>query len=425
MKQSTVRLLLFVVLFGVGAPAPAEDSAEAAKPSLTVWRSEQERSAVESVGSNIFRTIPISEWVGERFVFLPQQSMFHKYGYQLIFKTDQTIGSLPYREYVGRIVKVTSVSRSSAVSGSWHVELTMEDSGEKLKALAVLNRIKGLGPVADLENARAHYKGKTLWLQNSTIQALRAADDEIAILGVDASKPITVVDVVSSWNDEAPVRFIIQTADGTKGFRDVSMSGTNVSESLRRYHRFDFEFSATATPDDRTSFPSRYPLPPQASATSKPSDVLGWQDARWGMTEEDIVRTFGSAVQRLPQKELFRNAYVDQIIPNFTVNGEVYTVRFQMDPRTKRLIQIMIRLDQMESSSSRADAFFGLEELLKQKYGAPAYKKEETQHVISLERRWIFPTTTILLHYSFIRSISASTLTISYVPSNTGDVNKL
>jgi hypothetical protein len=153
--------------------------------------------------------------------------------------------------------------------------------------------------------------------------------------------------------------------------------------------------------------------------------VLGWQDARWGMTEDDLVRTFGSSLQRLPKRELFQGAYVDQVIPNFILNGEVFTVRFQMDPRTKRLIQILIRLDQMDSSSSRSDAFFSVEELLQQKYGAPTYKKDETEHLISLDRRWVYPTTTIELHYSFIRSISASTLTISYFPSNISDANKL
>ncbi|HEU0144469.1 MAG TPA: hypothetical protein VFQ47_06770, partial [Nitrososphaera sp.] len=343
------------------------------------------------------------------------------------YKANQTIGSLPYNEYVGRIARVTKVIPSSTgVSGSWNLELMLEDTGEKIKALAVSNTVKGIALIADIENARARYMGKTLWLQNSAIQTFKAGSDEVEFVSLDTSKPIKVIDVVASWSDEAPVRFIVQTGEGKKGFRDVSMSGTNVSDTLRKYNKFEDEFLTVEPQENRTDSFTRIPKPsPQLPPTSKQNDVLGWQDARWGMTEADIVRTFGSSLKKLPKRDLYKNAYVDYVIPDLKLNRENFTVHLQMDAKTNRLVQILIRLDQMESDSPRNDAFLGLEELLSQKYGTPSYKKDEMEYLILRTRQWTFSTTIIELSYSYVKSISSSTLTIRYFPASASDANKL
>lgn len=154
-------------------------------------------------------------------------------------------------------------------------------------------------------------------------------------------------------------------------------------------------------------------------------DILGWQDARWGMTEADIVKTFSASLKKLPKRALYKNVYVDYVITDLKLNRENFTVHFQMDTKTNRLAQLLIRLDQMKSDSPRNDAFLGLEELLSQKYGTPSYKRDEMEYLISRTRQWTFPTTTIELSYGYIRSISSSLLTIRYFQASSSDTNKL
>ena len=51
-----------------------------------------------------------------------------------------------------------------------------------------------------------------------------------------------VVDIRPGWSSNAPVRFILKTADGRLGFRDVHTTGTNVPEAQRQRHAFGRAF---------------------------------------------------------------------------------------------------------------------------------------------------------------------------------------
>jgi len=172
---------------------------------------------------------------------------------------------------------------------------------------------------------------------------------------------------------------------------------------------------------------ARVPKPvPESLRTPKQKDVLGWQDARWGMTDADIVKTFGASLKKLPQRKFLTHWYEDYIIPNFKLNLENFTVHFQMDPQTNRLTQILITFDQEVSISPRNDVFLGLEELLTQKYGAPGFKKDETErYILSRSREWMFPTTIIELSYSYHKTISVNSLCIRYFPAGATEANKL
>ena len=381
-----------------------------------------------------FKTRSISDWVGERFIFQPQEKGLQKFGYPLIYKANQTIGVLPYDEYVGRIAKVTKVTPSpTGINGSWIVDLVLEDTSERIKANAVLNQIKRIAPVADIENARVRYIGKTLWLQNSPLRCFKKNGAGVESISVDTSKPVKVIDVVASWENDAPVRFIVQTGDGQKGFVDVSMSGTNVSDILRKHSKFEVQF-LTEKPQINSSygFGNIPNTSSQSSVTLKQNDVLGWQGSRWGMTEMDIVRTFGASLKKLSKRNLYKNRYVDYVIPNLNLNKEIFTVHFQMDARTNRLIQILISLDQRESDSPRNDIFLGLEEILSQKYGTPSYKKDKEDKIGSFltirERQWSFPSTIIELNYDYSKNyngIFSIDVTIRYFPASLSDANKL
>jgi hypothetical protein len=158
-----------------------------------------------------------------------------------------------------------------------------------------------------------------------------------------------------------------------------------------------------------------------ASCYAQSKDVLGWQDARWGMSEQDIVRVFSPKLKKLPKKEVFLGLHVDYVIPDFGLEGGIFTVFFQMDDATNKLSQILIRLNEQESRVPREQLFNRLGSLLSHEYGSPNYTKDERYSYefkgIDLSRRWKFSTTTIELGYGWDSQIYASLLTIRYFPS--------
>lgn len=146
-------------------------------------------------------------------------------------------------------------------------------------------------------------------------------------------------------------------------------------------------------------------------------DVLGWKDARWGMTADDLIRTFGQALQKLPHRTRYKNAFVEYVIPHVTLNQASFTVHFQMDTDTHHLNHIFMRLNTTASSAPSDDAFFGCEQLLIQQYGTPhAHKDVLRLEYLSRSRQWLFPTTIIELSYAKIRPFSS--LTITYSPAS-------
>ncbi len=197
------------------------------------------REEAESRNQNSFPTRPVIKWVGERFVFLPIDC---EYGYMSVYSTkDRLLNYLPYREYVGRMAKVTKVEPSA-----YDIELVLEDTGEKVYGTVSYGVIKDLALVADIENARALYVGKTLWTEETvhtcTAQGYieRTGEEELNTpLGFF---PVKVINVVAGWDAEKPVRFVVQLPSGKEGYIDVQTSDTNISESLTYRTRFEEVF---------------------------------------------------------------------------------------------------------------------------------------------------------------------------------------
>ena len=173
-----------------------------------------------------FITRPINDWVGRRFIFLPQRKTFQKFGYQGVHKPGNAQKSLPYDQYknqIGRVARVTPFAHGH------YVELAIEGTQEKVVAEAYSDTVRGLGPLDDLERARTKYKGKTLW----TREMLNTYNEDLDELGVSISTrymPVRVLDVVLGWDSHQPVRFLLQTEAGFEVFIDVHMTDTNVPD---------------------------------------------------------------------------------------------------------------------------------------------------------------------------------------------------
>lgn len=191
---------------------------------------------------DLFPTRPVSEWVGERFIFLQQTKGFHKYGYTSVRTTKDRLGSeLAYHQFVGKTAKVTKLVHSSLKVDYelWDMELVVEDTGKKVYADVSSGVVENIALVADIENARALYMDKTLWTKE-TVNTYNEATGEESYLDTPLGYfPVRVVDVVAGFDTEKPIRFIVRIPSGKEGYLDVHMSDTNIAESLRKYDKFE------------------------------------------------------------------------------------------------------------------------------------------------------------------------------------------
>jgi len=156
---------------------------------------------------------------------------------------------------------------------------------------------------------------------------------------------------------------------------------------------------------------------------SQPKDVLGWQDARWGMSDSDIAATFGIKLQKQRETTLYGyNGTLSYILPGIKLNGQEFSAYFQMAAATDTLKGVYVVLDQRRSQVPREDVFNALESSLTLKYGPPHRKKDERPtktpiEFVSLSRTWKFPTTTVGLSCQW-NSDNSSQVVIHYFPSN-------
>jgi len=185
---------------------------------------------------------PISKWIGERFIFLPKPKSVQEYGYQSFD------GTPSYRRYVGRIAKVVSVEENRSLP---KVYFKMEDTGEELSATVYTQSISGIGPLADIDSARARWLNTTLWYKGKELVFYNEQTERFGSVKIKRYSPVKIVDIVAGWYEHAPIRFIVQSPSGDEGYVDINLSGTNVSDILRKYSKFEDDFF---TEDPRKTF---------------------------------------------------------------------------------------------------------------------------------------------------------------------------
>lgn len=138
-------------------------------------------------------------------------------------------------------------------------------------------------------------------------------------------------------------------------------------------------------------------------------DVKGWREAKWGMTEDEIIKAFKGEAIHLEKIEDWPDFYAPVGINDFMIEGEPYKVRFLMSKSKKVLQQVSIFAE---------GGFFNLrykklEQLLTEKYGAPSFKNvSDDKSTVA----WNFPFTIIELTYMNIKSIKFENLSLIFRP---------
>jgi hypothetical protein len=192
----------------------------------------------------LFPFHPITEWVGQRFIFLPGPKASAESNYE------DFLNKALRKQYQGRTAKVISVSE---LGGRVTIDFEMEDNQERLRARTLPNKetIKGMTLVDDLENARKQWAGKTVWCKQMMLATYDEQSDVAGNIRIKRYSPLKVVEVVPGWDEEKPVRFVLESTDGKRGFLDLNLSGTNVFQEVRHLHRFE---NCLLTEDPRRAY---------------------------------------------------------------------------------------------------------------------------------------------------------------------------
>ena len=238
---------------------------------------EAPRKTAAPPAATLFPFHPMAEWQDRRFIFLSCPKGSSDTAYQ------DFSGKRLRKDYAGRIVKVTAVSD---FSGRQHLDLAMEDNGEKLRARTVPRResLEGLLLLDDLTRARQTWEGQTLWSRQMRLFTYDEATDALGSLTIKRYSALKVVAVAPGWDVEKPLRFTLETADGQRGFMDVNLSGTNVPPELRQLSRFEENF---LTEDPRL----KHKWPASLWAALESNRILT------GMTMEQVRMSWGEPTQ--------------------------------------------------------------------------------------------------------------------------------
>ena len=103
--------------------------------------------------------------------------------------------------------------------GHTEIELTFEDTNEKVEVHSEEPRFKGLALMRDIDQARAMFLGRTLWLKKTN--TLRTYNDDTGDVGGIYPKPysrVVVIDIVAGWDTRLPVRIVVKTSSEKKVF---------------------------------------------------------------------------------------------------------------------------------------------------------------------------------------------------------------
>jgi hypothetical protein len=254
----------------------------------------------DSTASSTFPYRPISKWVGERFIFLPQPGrQLQEFGYMSFRGGDGSFGQPSYEKYVGRIARVTNVSEQASTqgieTGIWDVSFEMEDTKQKLTATAYMGSLHGIASVADIDSARAKWLGKSFYYTKGELSTYHEDKDTCSFGSVKIRRfvPVKVIDVVAGWDEHEPVRLIVRTDSGFEGFVDLNVSGTNVAAILQKYSRFEEYF---LTEDPRTTHPWSRDIW-SAIEGSKVFIGMTSEQARWSWgSPSDVNATITSGV---------------------------------------------------------------------------------------------------------------------------------
>jgi len=129
--------------------------------------------------------------------------------------------------------------------------IRMEDTGEyfssfiypplNLGSPVMMDRaaihLPGVARILDVEEARSRWIGNLFILNVNDLQVLNPETGEPFSFFIGKDTPVRVVDVIPGWDERYPVRVVVSTAQGVRGFFDVHTSRFNLPTEFLRSGR--------------------------------------------------------------------------------------------------------------------------------------------------------------------------------------------
>jgi len=155
----------------------------------------------------------------------------------------------------------------------------------------------------------------------------------------------------------------------------------------------------------------------------RPLDVGGCRNAKWGMTEAEVLKAFSGEVSRLTTSKLFQKRGEATLFGDLTIAGHSLRAYFVFGDPDRRLSAIILR-EQPENSPDAAAAAEKLRQQLTEKYGKP---DDSTVGVSSQKLLWYFTSTKITLDFlaDSVGGKAFTILAVFYERTDAQDLSKL
>jgi len=136
------------------------------------------------------------------------------------------------------------------------------------------------------------------------------------------------------------------------------------------------------------------------NAATKPKDVYGWDNVRWGMTVGEIQTVLGEDVKKRGAKHDKKDRmFADLELKGIKMGNGSFRASFWMDEDSKKLKRIVFVPEGRPAQYEWAETFVDLENYLVEKYGDPDIEKTSNDPGTSADRKWNFPSTEIEMSY--------------------------
>lgn len=131
------------------------------------------------------------------------------------------------------------------------------------------------------------------------------------------------------------------------------------------------------------------------------ADPGGWRAARWGMSSAELDVAFRAQIRPLAGRMDFGPYVVERQIDIVTVGYREFVALFQMDRRTRRLRQVLLRFRGSRPTRADADAVHAaLKDELETLGTMLTYSDYSgTSPSFGLSVQWLFASTGVILRY--------------------------
>lgn len=224
-KMKLSRWVSEAIIVAITVSSGAQSQSLLYKPAV------QPKSAPQQ-SPNCNMTIPFAEFVGKKIVFLAQTAQFQRFGYQSWHFQGVSYPSPSYQDLAGKIGTIISIDMSKGDDAMFKdVVVRMDDSGKFVTTKALNNSISDVVFLDDIEYAKSHFVGKTLWIKTRSV---RTTQDVETYDGTRIRKysAVRIVDAVPGTFQYNPIDLVIETDNHRNVLAPTSVSLTNVSPDM-------------------------------------------------------------------------------------------------------------------------------------------------------------------------------------------------